>query len=1141
MLREGAALLDRLGEIEAAGELHRRLFTQLLRQFPAAAAELLPVVARFALARNRLPLLEELARAGADVSPVPAFELHRAQALLVMARPAEAAAALETLLERGVPDGLPSREARFLVWQAHLAAGNPERAAELVAEGPGDPPTLHGRAGSPRRDFRVFALWLHPDQERNSPLLAYSPADPPAPLPLPDSGRASPHPTSLTAAAVKAAMEQILARIPDCWPALVELARARAAAGDLAGCGRALQAAAAAKPAWWLPHWLLAGLYRFQENGDAAALALAEARYRSRLVPDPARAGADQVTPTPSPADQRYARAIDLLEAGKFDAALKAFGELGQPPHQAAARRGIGAVSLAQGRLPEAAAVWASSGLRAPLPIPEALAADGRWPDVGPVKVAGRGLNLGDYPRAYVAIAAARRFAAAPIPFPGSERLIEALLRLAVRCDPDSTPVTLALADFLRAPARFVPGAALPRPAQLRDARALLEALLARNPKNARALAALGRDEEAARADSDYLPARRRLADRYLAARDPRAVAELEAVVGLSPQDAGARERLVLAHHRHGFRRLALEAAQRMVAAGRRSRHRTMEWRGRLLSGILYQHAGLPEIALAEYGELIGHPEAAGGPSGATPRFLAALAHLEAGRLEAAAPLLGWPGFAQRQRRMADLFRAWLAHRRGDVERRSLHLAAARPAAGEHYSLGEEVQLFSLDRSLSAILAGAPDCFAARYLLAARGVKNSAYRGRTGGEAVRLAQAELRKLAAEFPDWSAPLLALAPLGGTLSPEQARAARQRQRREVASLEAMAERERPVPPRLPLAPAWSADTGTPAGLLAEGSLLLTWGPTWLRRHSPLNGAPLADRELPRTPVVPVLAGGRLIVHHGQVAAAYDPRTLRRLWVQPLPALVPVRAVGDERIVVFLLASGHLVGLDAASGDRVWTTSEGAPGSALLARNGNQVVAGAVTSAARGGRLQAFGLADGRRLWQADLAAVPEGAGAQWVVRQLVAGPGRMVVLASPPVAGRRAVFLAAAFDTAGKRLWAARLLPGRRQAKAFALDGGRQLLVVGDYSATGLVLETASGKEKPPLQLDRQFSRHAVIGASGPWLFARSPSGQLSALEASTARVLWQSSPGVSVQEAAVVGSRIVVLASGGRLLGYAAAP
>lgn len=187
-----------------------------------------------------------------------------------------------------------------------------------------------------------------------------------------------------------------------------------------------------------------------------------------------------------------------------------------------------------------------------------------------------------------------------------------------------------------------------------------------------------------------------------------------------------------------------------------------------------------------------------------------------------------------------------------------------------------------------------------------------------------------------------------------------------------------------PDLPLAPAWSADTGHPAPAWASEAR----GSLWQK-----IGQPLVPRAADDQAPVPVLAGGLVLVGTTRdEVLALDRLTGRRRWSHLCEA--PVRyapAVAGDSVVVGS-DDGQVRALDLATGRVRWTTRL-APGAPWISGNGrlisphpirtglvieNDVVyATAGLFPIEGTFLAALGLADGRILWRQDLGNVsPQG---------------------------------------------------------------------------------------------------------------------------------------------------------------------
>jgi outer membrane protein assembly factor BamB len=813
--------------------------------------------------------------------------------------------------------------------------------------------------------------------------------------------------------------------------------------------------------------------------------------------------------------------------SGQYAQAIQAFRPFKSGSLGLASQRATGACYLALERIPEAADAW-SRELRLPLPLPEELAR-GPWPRLETVRIQNEGNALGDYPLEYIALVAARTFASSAPLRPGLDRTVEFLLRQAVRFAPASTLLQLTLAEYLQRSYLFTAEQPAPGAAQLREARALLEAVLAREPKNARALTGLGRLEEAVQANPDYLPARQHLASRYLQANDPRALAELEAVKQLAP-NSFYHEQLIGALAAQGHRRLALEEAQQLVKLGSDRNNSYQKRQGQFLSGILYQEAGVPGMALDQYRSLAAPPGTrrpeAQHDFGLQSAFLAGLAALETGSIEQAEPYFRASAMAPAYYRPAAAFLAWIARRRGDEGGFWREMAATGFTPGQTVGFEAVPPLFSLNRSLQAVLKQFPDCLAARYLAAVH-----ALRGFRDDPAAR---ETLWKLAAELPDWPAPLQALTLSNPDRSSPEALELRRRGRRLAARLAALQAKEGAPSPRLPLALAWSV-TGEESGRpLTDGRSLFTSDSRSLQRLSPLNGAPLAARATPLLPAPPVLAGGRLIVTHEQVAAAYDAESLKRLWVQPLEQLSAWMPAADERHAFFLLPRGELIAFDARLGTPLWATPCGSPPTAPPTLLGDQAIV-----ATENGTVRGIGAADGRLRWKRRLAEPPEEAAYQ--TRRLVVAGGRIFFLAQQH-STQAGDWLVGALDSSGKPLWSTRLNLGSRQTNCFALEGGRTLLVVGEYRARLILLDGAMGRELATHSLETEEGREMVASVAAGWLFLRTPDGSLCATDPKSGKVLWKSDEPLPATAVLSAGPRVIAWVEGWRqLLGFVPAP
>jgi outer membrane protein assembly factor BamB len=130
------------------------------------------------------------------------------------------------------------------------------------------------------------------------------------------------------------------------------------------------------------------------------------------------------------------------------------------------------------------------------------------------------------------------------------------------------------------------------------------------------------------------------------------------------------------------------------------------------------------------------------------------------------------------------------------------------------------------------------------------------------------------------------------------------------------------------------------------------------------------------------------GSHAVYRDDVVLALDGRTGARKWMSTLPPMATAMAVAGGIVyagsaLASQSRSGEVVALDGATGARRWSARVGAPVAALAVTGG--VVAGCFDNLITWAQPLMFGLnaADGRILWQRDLAVLPRIAAADGVV--------------------------------------------------------------------------------------------------------------------------------------------------------------
>ena len=139
----------------------------------------------------------------------------------------------------------------------------------------------------------------------------------------------------------------------------------------------------------------------------------------------------------------------------------------------------------------------------------------------------------------------------------------------------------------------------------------------------------------------------------------------------------------------------------------------------------------------------------------------------------------------------------------------------------------------------------------------------------------------------------------------------------------------------------------------------------------------------------------------VRRDDVVLALDGRTGARKWMSRLPPMAKAMAVADGIVYTGSApgtqpVSGEVVALDGATGARRWSAPVGAPVGALAVTGG--VVAGCWDILNQGPRPLMFGLdaADGRILWQRDLAVLPTIAAANGLVFASTAADGELLAV-------------------------------------------------------------------------------------------------------------------------------------------------
>lgn len=1032
-----------------------------------------------------------------------------ARCLLIEGRPADA-----LRVTKSAPT--EDYEARQTAFYAALAAGDLEEAKRVI------PRTLD-------RSPLSLAAWVAPDQVNTSPQglsqSSFTYRIPPFINQQPWFGTPT---LTFEMRAQRAAEDLILERSPDVLQVQVMVALRRRDLRQWEAAGEAMRRAAAMRPDLWEPKLFLWDLALVQ--GDAPTWERFARELQDKLpknvFPPPAPPGVtssgygDRVTQdynrTPSLRALRAAQ-IQLL-AGQIDPAITALQQINDPSLDLAVRRTLGEAYLAKGETDRAEEQWKKAGFYLPLRqdngpgftpgyVPPFL------PPANPV-LDGDGSRLGHYPLAFIAVEAARAFARNPYPPDGTDRLWEFLFRLSLQREPGNVPATYALGHLLKLGRYSTSDDGERREA---EGQRLLETVLRAKPGDMNTLWALGRWEDAARANPESPIAWKRITE----IRGLPTELTLEArrkLRRIAPDDVVNRYRLalLLSHEKPDE---ALHEARELAALPPSSTS-DYPWgnggiippgpdaparAGQALVGALHWDAGAWSAAAASWQDLLRKAEGPRHRFGFGIAALTGLAQAAAGQDRDAEQSFRLAARVNTVDPLPRLFLGWLAAERGE---RDYQLAAASDRELRTQDGDGELSL-RLAPALNAILQRRPDCFPARYLLARFA---QFYNGESDytprREAARLT---LEQLAREFPDWSGPWGALAQTSGSEERSHAftTAAHDREARVLVAAAARAE---PLPVRPTAAPG-PVERTTPlgydnpfdVGFYERDGMLLKLGGK-LEVVDLRSGALVRSLNLERMGA-PVLAERLVIAPVQGGFTAIDWKTGELVWTHEWKHVVSQGLALSQGRVVAAADDGFVVCLDAASGRSLWEASIGSrPAVRPLAIEDRAVLV------LQSGENHGLSLTNGAEVWKTSLPAAAA-FGAAPRIDEAVALDGRVIL------GGYRGGPISAALDAHdGRVLWMAE--HGQFQSpRRFALRG--KLLLVSDYSSGYLFLDPASGKEeRAPVQVDRDGN---LIGLIGDYALRRDSAGKkLMATDVVERAPAWEITVPTIVEKVAHVG-------------------
>lgn len=292
---------------------------------------------------------------------------------------------------------------------------------------------------------------------------------------------------------------------------------------------------------------------------------------------------------------------------------------------------------------------------------------------------------------------------------------------------------------------------------------------------------------------------------------------------------------------------------------------------------------------------------------------------------------------------------------------------------------------------------------------------------------------------------------------------------------------------VPPRG--TPAWDAGEDRAAPLVADGTVYTVGGEVAALDAKTGEESWVADLE-DGAQHAPALADGHLVVGDDRRVVALDPSDGSERWTASMDRIAdgPVTAAAGPGIATVPVGETGLVGVDLASGDRLWTDDGRGTRQAAIADG--TVYATGWAADGETGTLRALDPADGSRRWETDLDD-PDAAPVVTGEGLLVADAGTLAL--HDPAAGDRrrelgsfgeeiwtspAVADGTAYVAGDDGLVAVSLADGTVEWRAdvtpypdVGVTVGRDAVVAGDNDLPGVVaFERADGRRRWERQVD-----------------------------------------------------------------------
>lgn len=260
-----------------------------------------------------------------------------------------------------------------------------------------------------------------------------------------------------------------------------------------------------------------------------------------------------------------------------------------------------------------------------------------------------------------------------------------------------------------------------------------------------------------------------------------------------------------------------------------------------------------------------------------------------------------------------------------------------------------------------------------------------------------------------------------------------------------------------------------------------------------------------------------------------AALDPVTGQVLWAR---GLWPSGGASARNIVaqggrVYLAEAGPIVALDAATGALRWAVNRPPESSTSYAYSA--VDDRALYVGARDHRVVAYGVEDGRELWQTDVAA-PDWLGYSARVTGIALAGDTLYAAVDrwlTPNGYDKAAVVVALDRATGRELWRYQSAGTKSNAIAAPVVAGRLLVVSDYYGGSFFAVDRFTGKE-----VWRVLNGQGSVGPGGSpvvvgdTVYVGGGDTYVYAADAATGRVRWKARTGGSINRVAVCGAQVL---------------